>query len=100
MRLSLHTLASLAVAAALLAGSRPAAAEGSDPDAAAVRRNERTVERLRAELAKVNAEVASLKRGPRSLRSDYRLRERMADAEALAQKLTAAESELRPQNRS
>jgi hypothetical protein len=95
MRLSLQTLGPLAVAAALLSGPRPAAAEGVDPGAAAVRRNEQTVERLRAELARVNAEVAALKRGPRSLRNDYRLRERMADAEALAQKLTAAESKLR-----
>lgn len=83
------------VAALLCAPAATAASEGRDP--AAVRRAEQTVERLRAELARVNAEVAALKRGPRTLRNDYRLRERMADAEALAQKLTAAEAKLRTQ---
>jgi hypothetical protein len=74
-----------------------ATAETDGRDASAVRPAEQTVERLRAELARVNAEVAALKRGDRSIRNDYRLRERMADAEALAQKLTAAEANLRVQ---
>jgi hypothetical protein len=74
-----------------------AAAEPDGRDASAVRRAEEAVERLRAELARVNAEVAELKRGDRSIRNDYRLRGRMADAEALAQKLTRAEANLRAQ---
>jgi hypothetical protein len=51
--------------------------------------------RLRAELDRANAAVAELKRADRSVRNDYRLRERMADAEALAQKVTEAEARLR-----
>jgi len=39
--------------------------------------------------------VAALKRGDRGVRNDYRLRQRMADAEALARKLTEAEAQLR-----
>lgn len=78
----------------LLAPALALAAPGAR-DATAGRRAEENVERLRAELARVNAEVAELKRGDRSLRNDYHLRERMADAEALAQKLTSAESNLR-----
>jgi hypothetical protein len=73
----------------------PAVATAERSDTASLRSAEEAVEKLRAELARVNAEVAQLKRGPRSMRSDYRLRERMADAEALAHKLTAAEAKLR-----
>jgi hypothetical protein len=50
---------------------------------------------LQEELARVNAEIAQLKRSDRSVRDDYRLRDRMADAEALAQKLGRAEARLR-----
>ena len=96
MRFTRQMLGAVALVAALLCASvATAAPEGRDP--AAVARAEQTVERLRAELARVNAEVATLKRGNRTLRNDYRLRERMADAEALAQKLTAAEANLRAQ---
>jgi hypothetical protein len=42
----------------------------------------------------VNAEIAQLKRADRSVRGDYRLRDRMADAEALAQRLGRAETRL------
>jgi hypothetical protein len=74
----------------------PSSARGerAGRDAAAIGRAQATVERLRAELARVNAEVATLKHRARTVRNDYRLRERMADAEALAQKLTAAEAAL------
>jgi hypothetical protein len=44
--------------------------------------------KLRAELDRVNAEIDGLKHDNRGLREDYRLRARMADAEALAQRLT------------
>lgn len=43
----------------------------------------------------MNAEIAQLKRSDRSVRDDYRLRDRMADAEALAQRLGRAETRLR-----
>jgi hypothetical protein len=74
----------------------PGVATAERGDADAVRRAEATVERLRTELVRVSAEVATLK-GAHSMRNDYRLRERMADAEALARKLTAAEASLRAQ---
>lgn len=50
--------------------------------------------RLRAELDRANADIASLKRADRGFRNDYRLRQRLADAEALARKLTEAEARL------
>jgi hypothetical protein len=46
---------------------------------------------LRAELDRVNAEIAALKGGGRSVRSDYLLRDKLAEAEALARKLTEAD---------
>ena len=45
-------------------------------------------QRLRIELDRLNAEIDALKRDNRGLRDDYRLRSRMADAEALARRLT------------
>jgi hypothetical protein len=60
-----------------------------------VSRLEAECARLRTELQRVNADVAALKRGDRGVRNDYRLRQRMADAEALARKLTEAEAQLR-----
>jgi hypothetical protein len=80
---------------ALLLVPTTANAGRGEGDDAASRRAEESVARLRADLARVNAEVAELKRGARTVRNDYRLRERMADAEALAQRLTAAEAALR-----
>lgn len=74
-----------------------ATAERGDQAADALRTDAAIIERLRTELARVNAEVAALKRGARTMRNDYRLRERMADAEALARKLSAAEARLRDQ---
>jgi hypothetical protein len=52
-------------------------------------------QRLRVDLDRVNAEVAALKRGGRSVRADYLLRDKLAEAEALARKVTAAEARLR-----
>jgi hypothetical protein len=44
--------------------------------------------RLAAELERANAEIDALKRNPRGIRDDYRLRNRMADAQALARRLS------------
>lgn len=61
-------------------------------DHAAVRRE---VEALQAQLERVNVEIKALKSAPRSLSVDYRLRQDLADAEALGRKLTEAEARLR-----
>jgi hypothetical protein len=62
-------------------------------------------QRLRGDLQHVNAEIASLKRADRGMRDDYRLRARLADAEALARRLTELDARLghtpdRPADRS
>jgi hypothetical protein len=51
-------------------------------------------QRVRADLEQANAEIDALKRSVRGLRDDYRLRARMADAEALARRLTALDARL------
>lgn len=50
--------------------------------------------RLRNDLERVNVEITTLKRGDRNVGADYRLRQRMAEAEELARKLTEAERRL------
>lgn len=50
--------------------------------------------RLRTELDRVNAEIDGIKRGQRSVRDDYRLRTRLADAEAIARRLTEIEARI------
>ena len=81
--------------AILLLAPIRADAQIADADAAVLRRAQDDFARLSAELDRVNSEVAALKRASRSVRNDYRLGERMADAEALAQKVTQAEARLR-----
>jgi len=83
-----------AVAGAVLLAPSRAASQPAD-SAQATRRAEEEFARLRSDLDRVNAEIADLKRASRSMRNDYRLRERMADAEALAQRLIQAEKRLR-----
>jgi len=73
----------------------PASVFAQGSEAASTERLASEYQRLRADLDKVNAEVAALKRGERSVRNDYRLRDKMAEAEALARKLTDAEARLR-----
>lgn len=85
--------AALAGLALLAPGRSIAETRASDP--VAIRKAEDDFTRLQEELARVNAEIAQLKRSDRSVRDDYRLRDRMADAEALAQKLGRAETRLR-----
>jgi len=83
-----------AILAGLLASApNQAAAQVNDP--VVLRRSLAEFARLRADLDKINAEIAELKRSNSSVRSDYRLRDRLADAEALAQKVTQAEARLR-----
>jgi hypothetical protein len=50
--------------------------------------------RLRAQLDGVNAEIDALKRSTRGVGDDYRLRARLADAEALARRLIDIEARL------
>ena len=50
--------------------------------------------RLRAQLDHVNAEIDALKRSARGVGDDYRLRARLADAEALARRLIDIEARL------
>ncbi len=52
-------------------------------------------ERLRADLARVQAEIDRLKAGGPGLRSDYVLRARLADAEALARRLTELDAQIK-----
>jgi hypothetical protein len=81
------------VVGAVLAFGAPVRAQ----TASAGRMQELAVEcsRLRVELDRANGEISALKRSERGLRRDYRLQQRQADAEAIARKLTAAETELR-----
>jgi hypothetical protein len=80
---------------ALSLGSAPGRAAAQGGDSTALHRPLSELARLRADLDRLNAEVAELKRADPSVRNDYRLRDRMADAEAMAQKLTQAEARLR-----
>ena len=80
---------------ALSLASAPGRAVAQGTESAALRRTLAEFARLRADLDLVNAEVAELKRSAPSVRNDYRLRERMADAEAMAQKVTQTEVRLR-----
>src|SRR5450631_1831251 len=80
---------------ALVLAFAPGRSAAQGGDSAALRRTLTEFARLRADLDKINAEVADLKRSDRSVRNDYRLRDRLADAEALAQKVTQTEARLR-----
>ena len=77
----------------LLLASSPVFAQASGT--ASTQRLASEYQRLHADLDRVNAEVAVLKRGGRGVRTDYLLRDKMAEAEALARKVTAAEARLR-----
>ncbi len=81
----------LALLLAALLGAPAAQAMQARPEA----RLDAECSRLRAELARVHADIARLKAGGRGVREDYQLRQRMADAEALARRLTAAEAHLK-----
>jgi hypothetical protein len=85
--------AAVLVAAPMTARAQPAvrSAEGSSTSRGALLAERQHV---RGELERVNAEIDALKRSGRGLREDYRLRERLADAEALARRLTDLDARL------
>lgn len=89
---TLFGAAALAGLALCAPGRSVAQPQATEP--MALRKAHEECKRLGDELARVNAEIAELKHANRSVRNDYRLRERMADAEALAQKLGRAEARL------
>ena len=85
--------ATLGVApAAVGAEPRPATADAPPSDGNVTLTAERA--RLRAQLDRVNAEIDALKRSTRGVGDDYRLRARLADAEALARRLIDIEARL------
>jgi len=90
---SARLCALLALAAAL--GVAPAVV-GAEPPSPAAAEVTLTAERarLRAQLDRVNAEIDALKRSTRGVGDDYRLRARLADAEALARRLIDIEARL------
>jgi hypothetical protein len=93
MRMSGTTLGVFFFSGILLLASSPVFAQATGT--ASTQRLASEYQRLRADLDRVNAEVAALKRGGRGVRTDYLLRDKMAEAEALARKVTAAEARLR-----
>ena len=85
-------LATLLAATAVAPGVRaagPPATSAAGQDAALAERA-----KLQAQLDAVNAEIDALKRRPLGIRDDYRLRGRMADAEALARRLNDIDARL------
>jgi hypothetical protein len=88
MRSSRLTLASALVLGALLvlpgSASAQTARRFAQGDAASRAALAAERQRVRADLERANAEIDALKRSGRGMREDYRLRERLADAEALA----------------
>jgi prefoldin subunit 5 len=73
----------------------PASVFAQDSGSASTQRLASEYQRLRADLDRLNAEVAALKSRGRSVRTDYLLRDKMAEAEALARRVTVAEARLR-----
>jgi hypothetical protein len=93
MRFHGTTLGAILFSGMLLLTPSSVHAQGSGP--ASTQRLASEYQKLRADLDRVNAEVATLKRAERGVRNDYLLRDKMAEAEALARKVTAAEDRLR-----
>jgi hypothetical protein len=93
------TATALLLAALHLAGAPAARAQGEAVVTDGATRAALVAERvrLRAELDRVNAEIDALKRGKRGMREDYRLRARLADAEALARRLSKIDAQLGPE---
>ncbi|HEY2899640.1 MAG TPA: hypothetical protein VGL59_03615 [Polyangia bacterium] len=92
---------SLSLTVSLLAGiwlATPASAlaRGNTADATAATAASLQVERrkLVSDLDRANADIEQLKKKDRGVRDDYRLRARMADAEAIARRLTEIDTQL------
>ena len=106
-RLHLFWMLSLCAAGPLVSGRaaaqasvvpRPVAASTAIAPAAARPGVEALVaerQRLRSELTRVETEIDRLKKGERGLRTDYQLRGRLADAEAIARRLTEIDRTLK-----
>ena len=90
---SARVCALLALAATLGAAPATLRAEPAPSAARDVTLNAERA-RLRAQLDRVNAEIDALKRSARGVGDDYRLRARLADAEALARRLIDIEARL------
>jgi hypothetical protein len=80
--------------AAAFAQAQPPSQQQPPLDGAARAALEGERVRVRAELDRVNGEIDALKREDRGMRNDYRLRARLADAEALARRLTDIDARL------
>jgi len=87
-------LGSLLLTSALLAPARSAHAQAASAPASPTSSLLAERARLQTALTRVNAEVDALKARPRGLGDDYRLRNRMADAEDLARRLTEIDTRL------
>lgn len=92
LRTCLIVVAVLGLAALPRPAGAEAAAARARPEAGSLL--ERV--RLQSELNRINAEIDALKRHPRGIRDDYRLRSRMADAEAIARRLTDLDARIGP----
>ena len=84
-RITLFLMAALGAATNVPRAHAAPPAASPPPDSATERL------RLRAELDRVNAEIDALKRAGHGVGDDYRLRARLADAEALARRLVDLE---------
>ncbi|HTY28526.1 MAG TPA: hypothetical protein VMD51_10360, partial [Mycobacterium sp.] len=78
-------IGAMVLVGALWSAPGRAVAQAKPKDPLALRKAQDEIARLQEQLARTNAEIAQLKRSDRSVRDDYRLRDRMADAEAIAQ---------------
>jgi len=83
-------LATLLAATAFAPGARAAGSPAAAGDDATLAERAK----LQGQLDRVNAEIDALKRRPLGIRDDYRLRSRMADAEALARRLNDIDARL------
>jgi hypothetical protein len=95
MRSVLAFIGAVALVGAVWSAPGRAIAQAKTKDPQALRKAQDELAKLQEQLSRTNAEIAQLKRSDRSVRDDYRLRDRMADAEAIAQKLTRVEARLR-----
>ena len=90
----------LILTAALTAAPAISRADGADGSPAQMTVPTAERQKLRTALDQVNSEIDALKRETRGLGDDYRLRAKMADAEALARRLTELDARAGNANRS